>query len=99
MSTVTTSAPARVATRPRTSGGLGMLLSDVNNITWRNLIKTIRIPQLIIFSIIQPVMLLLLFTYVFGGVIRIQGVQKYIDYVVPAVLIQTTTFAAMGTGI
>lgn len=83
--------------RERGRGGLAHTVSDIANVTRRNLIKIFRIPQYIVFSTIQPVMILLLFTYVFGGTINIPGV-KYVDFVVPAVLIQTTTFAAMSTG-
>jgi ABC-2 type transport system permease protein/oleandomycin transport system permease protein len=80
----------------RGRGGLSYGLADVVNIARRNLIKSVRNPQVIVFTTIQPVMLLLLFTYVFGGVVRI---PDYVEYLVPAILIQTTSFASMGTGV
>jgi ABC-2 type transport system permease protein/oleandomycin transport system permease protein len=85
----------------RGGGGLRSTFSDVLQVTKRNLIKMLRIPQQIIFSTIQPVMLLLLFTYVFGGLVTgaLPGGIRYRDYILPAVLIQTVTFAAMATGI
>ncbi|OGM97941.1 MAG: ABC transporter [Candidatus Yanofskybacteria bacterium RIFCSPHIGHO2_01_FULL_41_21] len=73
-------------------------LSDIQVMTKRNLVKFVRIPQLIIFSTIQPVMMLLLFTYVFGGAIK-TGTDEYINYLLPGILVQTVLFGAMMTGI
>jgi len=80
----------------------GMLwtLSDIATLTRRNLLRYIRMPQLLIFSTIQPVMFLLLFTYVFGGAIQMAGVGvNYINYLLPGVIVQTVIFGAMQTGI
>ena len=43
---------------------------DTFSITWRNLIGIRRVPQLMVFTLIQPVIFVLLFTYVFGGAIK-----------------------------
>lgn len=96
MSTHTADVAARV--RPREEGGLAYAAQDILNIVRRNLIKNYRLPQIVIFTTIQPVMLLLLFTFVFGGSIKIPGV-KYVDYVVPAVLLQSVCFGSTSTGI
>jgi len=82
----------------RGHGGVPTAVSDILNVTRRNLIKNIRTPQVVIFSAIQPVLILLLFTYVFGGIASVPGVS-YKLFVVPAVLIQTMSFSAMSTGI
>lgn len=66
--------------------------------TWRNLLRYRRLPQLIIFSSIQPVMFVLLFVYVFGGAIRTPGVS-YEQYLIPGILVQTVLFGAMLTGV
>lgn len=66
--------------------------------TGRNLLRYKRLPQLLVFSTIQPVMFLLLFTYVFGGAIAHQG-TKYINYLLPGILVQTVVFGAMQTGV
>lgn len=72
--------------------------SDIAVMTKRNLLHYRRIPQLVVFSSIQPVMFVLLFSYVFGGAIQTSS-QKYIFYLLPGILVQTVLFGAMGTGI
>ena len=47
----------------------GRLGRDTWVMTRRNLLRYVRLPQLLAFSIVQPIMFLLLFTYVFGGAI------------------------------
>ena len=69
--------------------------------TWivmrRNLKQLFRQPQLVIFATIQPVMFLLLFTYVFGGAIRFATGGDYISFLLPGVIIQTIIFASTNT--
>src|SRR5436309_13262478 len=74
---------------------------DALTVTKRNLIHITRVPQLLVFSTIQPVMFVLLFTYVFGGAIKaaLPPGSRYINYLLPGILIQLTAFAAMNTGI
>src|SRR3712207_1028022 len=57
-----------------------------------------RMPETIVFGIAQPLMLLVLFVYVFGGAVEVPGVS-YIQYVVPALLVQTAAFAGIGTAV
>jgi ABC-2 type transport system permease protein len=64
----------------------------------RNLIKIRRIPDLLIFSTIQPIMFVLLFAYVFGGAIRVPGVS-YRDYLMPGIFVQTVAFGSAVTAI
>lgn len=73
-------------------------LSDVLVMTKRNLTRYTRLPQLLVFSTIQPIMFLLLFTYVFGGAIN-TGSSHYINFLLPGILVQTVLFGAMQTGI
>ncbi|MFZ4827198.1 MAG: ABC transporter permease [Phototrophicaceae bacterium] len=67
--------------------------------TRRNLIHYIREPRLIFFSAIQPVIFLLLFTFVFGGAIEsgAPGNIDYINYLIPGILVQTVIFASTQT--
>lgn len=76
-------------------------IHDTLVITKRNLMRILRTPQLLVFSSIQPVMFLLLFTFVFGGAIQsdaIQGVE-YINFLLPGILAQTAMFGAIQTGV
>lgn len=72
--------------------------SDSWQITKRNLIRYRRDPRLIFFSTVQPIMFVLLFAYVFGSAINVPG-TSYINYLIPAIIIQTVLFGAMNTGI
>jgi ABC-2 type transport system permease protein len=71
--------------------------SDIWVITKRNMMRYLRLPQLIVFTFIQPVMFVLLFAYVFGGAIN-TGVE-YVNYLLPGILVQTVLFGAMQTGV
>jgi len=73
-------------------------ISDIRAMTWRNLVKYSRVPTLLVFSTIQPVMFVLLFVYVFGGAIPIPGVS-YKDYIMPGIFIQTVVFGSTQTGV
>ena len=87
------------ASAPRTPGPLrrlGWTLSDTLVVAWRNLVRYIRLPQLLIFSTVQPVMFVLLFAFVFGGAIQTPGVD-YINYLIPGILVQTVLFGASQT--
>ena len=73
-------------------------LSDVWVMTQRNLLRYLRVPQLLVFSTIQPVMFVLLFTYVFGGAIQTPGFD-YVDFLIPGILVQTVIFGSAQTGV
>ncbi|KOU04546.1 ABC transporter [Streptomyces sp. NRRL F-4707] len=66
----------------------------------RNLIRMTRIPEMVLFGVIQPVMFVVLFTYVFGGSIKVgsttdSGVYK--DFLMAGIFAQTVTFATAGS--
>lgn len=92
MATLTLHAPA-ARKRPI----LGWTLHDGLVVARRNLIQTIRVPELLFFSIVQPVIFVLLFAYVFGGAIPIPGdaaSNAYREYLMPGIFGQTVAFAA-----
>jgi ABC transporter DrrB family efflux protein len=64
----------------------------------RNLTKIKRVPDLLIFSTIQPIMFVLLFAYVFGGAIRVPGVN-YREYLMAGIFTQTVAFGSSITAI
>jgi ABC transporter DrrB family efflux protein len=67
-------------------------------VTRRNLIKIRRIPDLLIFSSIQPIMFVLLFAYVFGGAIKVPGVN-YKEYLMAGIFTQSVAFGSSLTAI
>jgi len=71
-------------------------VSDTLTIARRNLLALFRIPVAIVFMIIQPIMFVILFRYVFGGAIPIIG-TSYVNYLIPGILVQTTMFGSVGT--
>ncbi len=75
-----------------------MALQDGWVVAKRNLTKIKRIPDLLIFSTIQPIMFVLLFAYVFGYAIPTQGVN-YREYLMPGIFVQTVAFGAGITAI
>ncbi len=73
-------------------------VQDALTIAWRNLLGLRRVPQLLVFSTIQPVVFVLMFRYVFGGAITV-GNGSYVDYLMPGIFTQTVVFGAMNTAI
>ena len=73
--------------------------ADAAAVAKRNLYRYIRVPPLLLFSTIQPVMFVLLFTYVFGGAIQVPGVEHYIDFLMAGILVQTVIFGSTQTGV
>ena len=76
---------------------LGWTIHDGLVVARRNLIQTVRIPEMLFFSLVQPVIFVLLFAYVFGGAIPIPGdagADAYLNYLMPGIFGQTVAFAA-----
>ena len=74
--------------------------SDSWEITKRNVRRNFRLPRLLVFSSIQPVMFLLLFNFVFGGAVSGGGNSDiYINFLLPGILVQTALFGAIQTGV
>jgi ABC-2 type transport system permease protein len=94
MATVT-APPFAPASRRRP--GLGSALTDTITIAWRNLRGMTRVPQVIVLSAVQPIILVLTFRYVFGGAITVPG--DYVDFLMPGIFVQTVAFGAINTGI
>lgn len=64
----------------------------------RHLVQIPRIPELLVFATVQPVMFVILFRYVFGGSIDV-GPVSYVDYLMAGIFVQTVAFGAVATGI
>jgi ABC-2 type transport system permease protein len=80
-------------------GGVGKSISDGLLVGWRNLKRIPRIPELAIFAIIQSIMFVLLFAFVFGGAIQIPGGGDYTPFLMPGIFAQTIVFACATTAI
>jgi ABC-2 type transport system permease protein/oleandomycin transport system permease protein len=94
-----------VQTPPATPTGFAAVrwtITDALVVTKRNLLKYVRVPTLLIFSTIQPIMFVLLFNYVFGGAIT-SGIPipgfDYIIFLMPGIFVQTAVFGSTNTGI
>lgn len=72
-------------------------LSDALIITKRQLLQLTRVPEVLIFSTIQPVMFVLLFRYVFGGSIDTGQPGGYVQLLMPGIFVQTTAFTLAAT--
>jgi ABC-2 type transport system permease protein len=70
---------------------------DGYNISKRNLIKIKRVPELLIWVLMSPIMFVLLFSYVFGGAIDVPGVD-YREFLIAGIFAQTVVFGATYTG-
>lgn len=83
----------------RQPAALGAALANCGTITARNLRRLTRVPTLLALATIQPILLVTLFTYAFGGAVHIRGITHYIDYLLPGVLVLAIGFGASQTGV
>lgn len=74
-------------------------VTDSVVVAGRYLRHLVRVPQLLVFATIQPVLFVLMFTYVFGGQFEIPGFASYTDFLMPGIFVQTVAFGATQTGI
>ena len=87
-------------TRPVSGGSvMRQALTDGLVIAARNLRRVPRIPELAIFAILQSIMFVLLFAFVFGGAIPLPGGGSYREYLMPGIFAQTVAFASATTAI
>jgi ABC-2 type transport system permease protein len=73
------------------------LVSDSLALARRNLEHVRQIPEKLLDVTLQPIMFVLLFAFVFGGVIAVPG-GDYTDYLIVGILVQTLAFGMMGPG-
>src|SRR5712691_2973643 len=78
---------------------LAKAVADTGTLTGRQLRRLIRVPSVIAFATVQPVLLVLLFAYGFGGAVQPPGVSRYIDYLLPGLLVLAIGFGASQTGV
>jgi ABC transporter DrrB family efflux protein len=74
-------------------------VTGVAVITARNLRRLVRVPTLLVFATLQPVLFVLLFTYAFSGAVHVPGTARYIDYLLPGIFVLSIGFGASQTGV
>ncbi len=89
--TLTTTAPG--------PGRLRWIVGDSLTIAGRSLAHIRQIPEKLLDVTLQPLMFVLLFSFVFGGVIAVPGGGDYHEYLIGGILVQTLAFGMMGPGI
>jgi ABC-2 type transport system permease protein len=80
---------------------LSQSVRDSLVVAQRNLIRMSRIPEMVIFGLIQPIMFVVLFSYVFGGSMQIGGSSSataYKNFLMAGIFAQTVTFATASSG-
>jgi ABC-2 type transport system permease protein/oleandomycin transport system permease protein len=95
MSTAELTAPAAPAMLERARWAV----TDTLTITRRNLMIWTRVPAYIAFTVIQPVLFVLMFRYVFGGAIPVHVKGGYVNFLMPGIIGQTAAFASFATAI
>jgi len=85
--------PAGPAARPRFRS-----LRHAVVLAKRNLIKITRTPEQLIDVTLQPIIFLLLFTYVFGGALGGGSQHEYLEFLLPGLLGQTIAMSSISIG-
>jgi ABC transporter DrrB family efflux protein len=73
-------------------------LRNTFTLTWRSVLKIKTNMEDVVGLSLQPIMFLLLFTYVFGGAIA-RSTHAYLQFELPGLLVMTVVFATLGTGL
>src|SRR5438105_15665733 len=76
---------------------LALTLADGAIVAKRNLIKIKRVPDIFVWTLMSPIMFVVLFAYIFGSSIKIPGVS-YREFLIAGVFAQTVIFGATFTG-
>lgn len=92
---MTTTAPVDTTPLPAPSA-LSAAVGDTLTITRRNLTRLLRVPDSVVFGIIQSVMFVLLFRFVFGGAIEVPG-GSYVEFLMGGIFVQTVAFSCATT--
>ena len=77
---------------------IGQVVADGAVVAKRNVIKIKRVPEVLVFVLLSPIMFVLLFAYVFGGSIDVPGGGSYREFLIAGIFAQTVLFGATFTG-
>jgi ABC-2 type transport system permease protein len=98
---VITPAAERADAPNRSWHGTGVL-TQIIVLTRRSLVAVLRDPRMVIFSLLQPLVMLVLFSQVFSSIAKTPGFPagvNYINYLMPAILVNTAMGSAMQSGV
>ena len=84
---------------PGLIGRVREAMLDTATVTWRDMVRTARQPEMLTFAVVMGVFFLVLFNYVFGGAIGAGAGIDYITFVVPGVLVITALQGAQQTSL
>jgi ABC transporter DrrB family efflux protein len=90
-----------VPQRPGIASRAVLSVQDALIVARRNLMQIVRIPAVLVFELVQPVMFVLLFRYVFAGNIAGMSVYEggYVIFLMPGIIVQNAIFGATTTAI
>ena len=72
-------------------------IDDTATMLWRDMVRTTRQPEMLVFAVVMGVFFLVLFNYVFGGAIGAGAEVDYLQFLVPGVLVITVLQGAQQT--
>lgn len=74
-------------------------IADTAVLTERNLLVWLKMPSFLIITVVQPIIFVLLFRFVFGGAIKVTNPGGYAEYLMPGIIAQTAAMASIATAI
>ena len=77
---------------------VGHMVADTAVVAKRNVIKITRVPEVLVFVLLSPIMFVLLFAFVFGNSIEVEG-TSYREFLIAGIFAQTVMFGATFTGV
>jgi ABC-2 type transport system permease protein len=101
MTSALTTAPGQAPAGPASWRG-SSLGTQVLVLTARSLRALVRDPRMVIFSVLQPLIMLTLFSQIFASIAHTPGFPagvNYIDYLMPAILVNTAMQSALQAGV
>jgi ABC-2 type transport system permease protein/oleandomycin transport system permease protein len=78
---------------------MNKFLIDTWALAQRSTRRALRTPQVIVFTLVQPIMFVLLFRYVFGGAIQVPDGFSYVNLLIPGIVVQNAVFSAAGASV
>ncbi len=97
MTATTLVSPANSRQTPGPAGRVRAAVQDTVTMLWRDMIRTARQPELLVFAVVMGVFFLVLFNYVFGGAIGAGADIDYLEFLVPGVFVITVLQGAQQT--